>query len=247
MYSKIKYLVKSLLPAKMIFRVEPFLRLVLYPFYIGRRYQCNICNSSLRKFVRQGDDLLCPVCGSLPRTRRLWELLNSEYLGDNKKVLDFSPSRSLYRKLKKYPGIHYFSTDRSGDFISDFQYDITSIDVETATFDIIICYHILEHVIDDRRAMQELFRVLKDDGICIIQAPFKEGEIYENWTVKTDDERLAHFGQRDHVRIYSVDGLRIRLSDAGFHVIIREFEAPERNKHGFSSHETVLLCTKSRL
>jgi Methylase involved in ubiquinone/menaquinone biosynthesis len=174
-------------------------------------------------------------------------LLNSEYLGDNKKVLDFSPSRSLYRKLKKYPGIHYFSTDRSGDFISDFQYDITSIDVETATFDIIICYHILEHVIDDRRAMQELFRVLKDDGICIIQAPFKEGEIYENWTVKTDDERLAHFGQRDHVRIYSVDGLRIRLSDAGFHVIIREFEAPERNKHGFSSHETVLLCTKSRL
>lgn len=246
MYTHIKYLVKRALPSRVIIKAEPFLRLAFYPFYIGRRYQCNICKCHLRKFVNLGDDKLCPVCGSLSRTRRLWELLNAEYLTNNNKVLDFSPSRSLYRKLKRQPGIYYFSTDRSGDFISDFRYDIANIDVANATFDVIVCYHILEHVEDDHRAMQELFRVLKDDGTCLIQTPFKKGEIYENSSVKTDEERLSHFGQKDHVRIYAVEGLKSRLSDVGFHVIVREFEAQKGNKHGFSSHETVLVCSKSR-
>jgi len=56
------------------------------------------------------------------------------------------------------------------------QYDITDLDIPDDSFDLIICYHILEHVEEDLKAMQELYRVMKKSGVCIIQTPFKEGK-----------------------------------------------------------------------
>jgi hypothetical protein len=92
--------------------------------------------------------------------------------------------------------------------------------------------------------MKELYRVLKNKGICIIQTPFQEGEIYENPSIKTEDGRLQHFGQKDHVRIYSAKGLEERLSNCGFQVNIREYKEDFNNKYGFKNKETILICTK---
>ena len=50
---------------------------------------------------------------------------------------------------------------------------------------------------------KELFRVLKPNGTVLIQTPFKDGEIYEDYAITSESERLIHFGQEDHVRIYS--------------------------------------------
>src|SRR5690606_15351560 len=99
-------------------------------------------------------------------------------------------------------------TDLSGDFLSDFQYDITDIKVQNDQYHLIICYHVLEHIDNDYQAMNELFRVLKKDGTCIIQTPFKEGDIYEDASIINEHDRLIHFGQKDHVRIYSINGLK---------------------------------------
>ncbi len=52
----------------------------------------------LKKFVRlENGQLICPVCGSLPRTRRLNMLLEDEFLKPGFAFLDFSPSRMLYK------------------------------------------------------------------------------------------------------------------------------------------------------
>src|SRR5690606_10679009 len=158
------------------------------------------------------------------------------------KVLHFSPSRSVYRLLKKNPDIHYFSTDYEDEFLADYRYDITQIPAENEFFDLIICYHILEHIENDKKAMEELQRVLKPSGICIIQTPFKEGEIYEECSKKTQKERMEAFGQEDHVRIYSVEGLRKRLIESGFqNVEIKTF--PKEERFGFME-ETVLIAKK---
>jgi len=190
-------------------------------------------------------DKLCPSCGSLARNRRLWDILQSDYLKEKLKVLDFSPSRNLYRILKENTAISYTSTDFSGEFLADKQYDITHIDLPDNSFDLIICYHILEHVENDLKAIAELHRVLRTDGICMIQTPFKEGNIYENLLIRTPKERIKHFGQVDHVRIYSVDGLKNRLLSAGFQVAVKEYTEPNDNKFGFKEKEYIIIAKKT--
>ena len=228
----------------MVYKNEIFFRHMLYIFYQGNSYYCNVCDKGLRSFIIQKDDKLCPNCGSLSRTRRLWDLMQSEFLKKDISILDFSPSRSFYRKLKNQKNISYFSTDLSGDFIADYQYNITQIDSKDSTFDLIICFHVLEHIENDGKAMAELFRVLRTGGKCIIQTPFKEGDIYEDFSLTTEAERLYHFGQIDHVRIYSINGLSQRLMEHGFRVEVRKFFPNADNRNGFHPNENILICSK---
>lgn len=177
--------------------------------------QCNICEFNLKQFVKRSNgDLLCPNCGSLSRTRRLYKTLTTLPLKG--KVLHFSPPQSLSSKLKAIDSIDYETTDFVGEFATDFKYDITSIAADDNAFNIIICYHVLEHIEEDTKAMSELFRVLKPNGTCLIQTPFKDGDLYEDYSITNEEGRMAAFGQEDHVRVYSVDALNERLQAAGF-------------------------------
>ena len=114
------------------------------------------------------------------------------------------------------PNLNYITTDFEDEFIAQHKYDICNIPQPDASFDLIICYHILEHIPDDLKAMQELSRVLKPNGICLIQTPFKSGSTYEDPRIITPEDRLEHFGQEDHLRIYSIANLLQRLKNNGF-------------------------------
>jgi SAM-dependent methyltransferase len=243
MYRSIKNVLKKLVPRKLLFRYEPAIRSVYHLFYRGNTYLCAVCEERHRKFISAHSDLICPRCGSLSRTRRLFNLIDERYLKPGIAILDFSPSRSFYRKMKK-GGFNYLSSDLSDNFISDVAFDITGIDVENNHFDLILCYHILEHVEQDKKAMNELYRVLRPGGHCVVQTPFKEGNIYEDYSIRSSEERLKHFGQDDHVRIYSVDGLKSRLEDTGFDVEVLHFHEVEHNINGYHESEVVLVCRK---
>lgn len=244
MYSTFKKIVTQIIPRKFLYEQEENIRKIYSVLYSGNQFQCNICGKKLKKFIETNHhDLLCPNCGSLQRNRRLWFLLENEFLKPNSTILDFSPSRCLYRKLKKNSTITYHSTDLSGDFIADFQFDITNLKVADNTYDLVICYHILEHIPDDNKAMQELFRIMKNGAKALVQTPFKEGEVYENDSIVTASERLKHFGQEDHVRVYSVEGLKNRLVQSGFQVeILENFD--KNNNYGLNSFEKILVLTK---
>ncbi len=243
MYNTLKHIAKKSIPKKLLFKYEYFLRKLFLFKYKGNTYQCNICNSKLKEFVvLKSGDLLCPACGSRSRTRRLWHILNNDILLEGN-VLDFSPSRILYKKHKQKKDIAYFPTDFADEFIADYNYDITAIPHKNNFFDCIICYHILEHIENDRKAMSELFRVLKPGGICLIQTPFKNGEIYEDLSINTPEERLIAFGQDDHVRIYSREGLKMRLEDNGFQVEVKKYEKADQHFNGFKD-ETILFAKK---
>jgi SAM-dependent methyltransferase len=91
---------------------------------------------------------------------------------------------------------------------------------EDASYDVIICMHVLEHVPDDRRALSELSRVLKPDGwgvimvpICVYKRCFDEDVLLQD-----EDERWRRFGQNDHVRMYSKEVFLERLAASGFAV-----------------------------
>ena len=244
MYHILKSQIKSILPQHRLIKYEPALRGLFGQFYRGSNCKCEICNHKLRKFIElDNKDLLCPFCGSLSRNRRLWNYLKINQLLHGK-VLHFSPSRCLYRQFKLDNEIEYLSTDFEGEFLADYQFNITNIDCANNMFNLIICYHVLEHIDNDLLALQELYRVLHPTGTLLIQTPFKEGDIYENYSITDPTDRKKHFGQEDHVRIYSKDGLRSRLQTTGFHVEIVEFPSQITDSHfGLKSPETIFKCT----
>ena len=231
-----------MLPKRWLLQNELALRKLLALRYSGQKHLCNVCGKGLSQFVLLAtNDLLCPFCGSLPRNRRLWQVLNKQ--GVTGAVLDFSPSRCLYREMTKKGDVDYVSTDFAGEFEAQQSYDITDIPEPDSRFDWVVCYHVLEHVEDDQKAMSELFRVLKNGGKAIVQTPFKDGDIFEDTTIRTPKERLKYFGQEDHVRIYSVHGLKSRLEQVGFTVRVLEFDEPH-DKLGLKESETILIASK---
>lgn len=244
MYGIAKKLLSKIFGQKLLLQNEEALRSIFSITYTGKNHKCTICSKNLSRFIiMPNNDLLCPKCGSLSRDRRLWQLENSGYIKEGIKMLDFSPSRSLARRLKKVKGMEYISTDLSGNFIADHQYDITNIALPDQSIDLISCYHILEHIDNDKKAMTELYRVLKNNGYALVQTPFKEGDIYEDFSITSPTEREIHFGQDDHVRIYSVNGLKSRLESVGFTVSVKYFEKDVF--HGLQDKETVLILSKN--
>jgi len=244
-YSFLKKNIKPIFPKTFLFKYELFFRFFYGLLYIGNKHQCNICSKKLRSFtLLKNKDEICPFCGGLNRTRRLWQVINNDNCL-NGNVLHFSPSRSLYRKLKKHNGINYYSSDFEDEFLADYKFDITKINQPNEKFELIICYHILEHITEDMKAISELYRVLNNKGTVYLQTPFKDGDIYEDYSIITPKEREAHFGQDDHVRIYSVEGLKQRLEKIGFTVLVRSFNSSEDDLYfGFKSPETILVLTK---
>ncbi|MFB9053305.1 class I SAM-dependent methyltransferase [Formosa undariae] len=243
MYFKIKQAVKHIIPEKWLQKHQDKLRPIVALFYKGERFHCNICHFKMAQFITLTDEkVLCPNCGSLSRTRRLWHIIEPTL--PHKKVLHFSPPRGFSKVLENLNDMIYEPSDYMGEFQAKRRFNIEAIDAPSNTYDVIICYHVLEHINQDLQAMTELYRVLKPQGKCYIQTPFKFGDIYEDETIKTPSDRLKHFGQEDHLRVYSVEGLDNRLKSVGFSTTAINFTEDKDNYNGFNITETVIVAQK---
>ncbi len=219
---------------------------------------CPCCNSYFCKFLPFGvktnlrANARCPVCGSLERLRLLWLYLKNKtnlYAADLR-VLHFAPEYILHKKLKSMPNIDYISADLSSS-LAMVKTDITDILFTDNSFDVIICSHVLEHISDDRRAMRELYRVLKPGGWAVLQVPIDTNRnvTFEDPEIVTPEDRHRNFGNYDHVRLYGLDFGK-RLREAGFFVIeddyVQTLSAEEIRKFGLVEREIVYLCIKKQ-
>ena len=80
-------------------------------------------------------------------------------------------------------------------------------------FDRVICSEVLEHLHDDRAAMAELARVLRDGGTMAVTVP-RFGPELVNWALSDE----YHGVEGGHVRIYRRSQLLDRLRGAGLEV-----------------------------
>jgi len=96
--------------------------------------------------------------------------------------------------------------------------DALALPFDDGEFDRIIAAEILEHIPDDRTAMEELFRVLKPGGVLAVTVPRWFAEKV-NWALSD----AYHEVEGGHVRIYKESELRGRLEDVGFVVDGRSF------------------------
>src|SRR5690606_22633231 len=112
------------------------------------------------------------------------------------------------------------------------------------SFDRVVCNHVLEHV-DDRKALAEIFRVLRPGGIALLSTPLIEAwaTSYEDDSIQDPDMRVLHFGQDDHLRYFGRD-VRDRIASAGF--ALEDFVAtePDVATYGLLRGECIFMATK---
>lgn len=169
------------------------------------------------------DEYLCPTCLASDRDRMIVSFLKKEELqkaSEDFRILQIAPAVSISKWIEiNCPQVKYETTDLFMDGVT-FKSDIQNMEnIQDATYDLIICSHVLEHVQNDKKALREIKRVLKQDGKCVFLVPTILGydEIDEEWGL-TQEENWRRFGQGDHCRKYGKKALVERLEEC-FHVI----------------------------
>ena len=260
-----KKILKKLIPRRYLPALSKVLIFLIRPIYLiiysGSEYECPFCGRSFRKFLPAGSDVdifrekqiigggyrlnsLCPNCRSADRERLVYLFIKkNELLYPQMKLLHIAPERNIQEILEKKE-IDYFSADLDSP-IARIKMDVRNINFPSDHFDMIICNHVLEHIIEDKKAIKELYRVLKPGGKAILQVPYSPilNETFEDFSITGEKEREEAFGQFDHVRIYGTDYVN-RLQSAGFQVEQRKLDKNMIKNFALNSAEPIFFCKK---
>lgn len=248
-------IILNLFPRPLLIKISIWIRPIIYLYYKGNKFLDPIDGKSYRKFLpygygKQRQNALSPGTLSLERHRQMWLYLQNEtnFFQDNLKVLHIAPEQEFLRKFRKMKNLDYISADLYSPIV-DVKADILDLPFPDNSFDVVFCNHVLEHINDDRKAMSELYRVLKPGGWGILQVPMKNSleKTYEDFTITDPKERQKHFGQYDHVRWYGLDYFQ-RLQSVGFHTnalyYSQRFSEEEIKKFGLIKNEILPLVSK---
>ena len=221
------------------------------------KVSCMLCGWTGNHFVDfyTGYDFVhrktvCPNCFSHPRHRSYKYTLDkifSQLKQEKIKVLHFAPEAIITHLITQYPNVDYLSVDI--DYRNAMRKeDITKLSFADNSFDFVMCIHVLEHIPDDKKAMQELFRVLKPNGIALLDVPIDQTKeaTYEDWSITSHEGRTKAFWQWDHVRLYGLDFSK-KLRDVDFIVTeddhIKDKGEALIQKEGLEA-TTNYICTK---
>ena len=215
----------NIVPRPLLISLSYLFRPIFAKYYSGSKYEDPIDRKTFRSFLPYGyeksrENVLSPSTLSLERHRLLWLYLKNKttFFTAPSKVLHFAPEQAFYKRFKKLKHINYTTTDLNSP-LADVKADICNLPFDNNSFDIILCNHVLEHIPDDVKAMQELYRVLKPNGWGIFQIPqdIKRETTFEDNSITDKKKRAKIFGQYDHVRIYGMDYFD-KLRSIGFKV-----------------------------
>jgi SAM-dependent methyltransferase len=230
-------------------------RPILAFFLKGNTFTDPIDGKSFRSFLpygygKQRNNVLSPSTLSLERHRLLWLYLKNEtdFFTAEKKVLHFAPEQAFYKRFRNMKHLDYTTTDLNSP-LADVKADICNLPFSDNEYDIIFCNLVLEHIPDDTKAMQELYRVLKPEGMAILQIPqdLSRETTFEDDSITDKKERAKIFGQYDHVRVYGHDYFN-KLRSIGFNVDEVDYTAKlsEDNitKYCLAKSEIIPVCFK---
>ncbi|WP_369048188.1 class I SAM-dependent methyltransferase [Tenacibaculum sp. UWU-22] len=215
------------LPRPVLIKASYMVRPAIAWWLKGNTFTDPIDGKSFRKFLPYGynvqrENVLSPSTLSLERHRLLWLFLQNEtsFFTSNKKlkVLHIAPEQCFLNRFKKQKNLDYITSDLESP-IADVKADICDLPFKDNSFDVVFCNHVLEHITDDTKAMQELYRVMKVGGFGVFQIPqdLNRETTFEDNSITDPKKRTKIFGQYDHVRIYGRDYFD-KLRSIGFKV-----------------------------
>ena len=239
----------------------------------GNDHKCNLCGNTFNYFskYRGGsknipefrkrlnmvgsdiDNFGCIYCSSNDRERHLYMFFDKIELWKNipnYNILHFAPEKNLSQKISLLKPVKYIKADFYPKQENIEKIDATDIPYNDDTFDLLICNHVLEHIPEYHKAINEIYRVLKPNGIAILQTPYSKllSQNIEDQNINTDEQRRFFYGETDHFRIFSEKHLFNDLKQAGFILKILKnsdcFDNKTSSYFGINSEEDLVQVIK---
>lgn len=208
------------------------------------KFYCPVCDSKINFFLHHASDLrvswnaVCPNCNSRSRHRGLWHLYRSilNETSAQLKILHLAPEPIFYPLFQSKWQFSYITADYILEDV-DFKEDIQKLSFEDASYDLILCNHVIEHVSNDDAAFFEINRVLKPGGKAILTIP---GDYTRSHTVY-----FNHLRFNGHYRDYGMDV--VDKMKKYFHSVtckdLSAFNSKTQN-YGIKANELAFICTK---
>lgn len=220
---------------------------------VTKGFYCPVCEMPAEAFLPAGtpqrQNVRCPSCGSLERHRLDWIFLRTRtnlFDGNPKKMLHVAPEPCFQSRLSRVESLNYVSIDRD-DRRAMLRMDLLDLDFRDGVFGAIYCSHVLEHIVDDAKAIGELYRVCKPGGWAVLQVPINAAKTFEDPSITEPEGRRKAFGSERHVRCCGPDYIE-RMAAAGFDT--RMFHTTDiisledSARMGIQSNRTIFFCVR---
>ena len=245
------------IPRPWLIKASYIVRPIISWYLRGDKFTDPIDGKSFRKFLpygygKQRENALSPSTLSLERHRLMWLFLkdNTNFFTATKKfkVLHIAPEQCFLDIFRKQQNLNYITSDLESP-IADVKADICDLPFKENEFDVVFCNHVLEHISNDTKAIQELYRVLKPGGFGIFQIPqdLSKAITFEDSTITDSKERAKLFGQYDHLRVYGRDYFN-KLRSIGFKVdevdYTKKITLDKIEKYCLMKNEILPVCYK---
>lgn len=119
------------------------------------------------------------------------------------RVVDLGAGKAKYKEIIKKSAKDYVAFDMFPGVNIDIVGDIINTGLSADFFDTVICTQVFEHIPKPWLAVKEINRILKNDGICIVTAPFIQA---------------SHADPHDYFR-YTTEGMKSLFEGEGFEII----------------------------
>lgn len=169
---------------------------------------CNICGST--DFVPGFNGRMlgnrppkCNGCSSMERHRALRDIYDSlprEFMATTQ-CIQFSGDTSVDRA--------WFGSHIVSEYGGANSHDLMDIGLADDSYDWVICNHVLEHIPDDLKAVQELLRICKPMGLVQLSFPMP------HWLPATRDWGYPDSNDHGHFRYYGADVVDSLLKNSG--------------------------------
>ncbi|MEL6469745.1 MAG: class I SAM-dependent methyltransferase [Cyanobacteria bacterium J06623_4] len=174
------------------------------------RFECPVCGyagpfmdvtpvTGVRKHAA------CPNCHALER-HRIQFLVVEEVLKEidttHLRMLHFAPE-PFFREYFSNRFVQYETADLSMKGV-DYNVDIQKLPFDENVYDFVFASHVLEHIPDDEKALSEIRRILKPNGVAILPVPivadktveYSAPNPYEDYHVRAPG--LDYFDRYEH-------------------------------------------------
>ena len=176
------------------FTIDRIFHLVINLF--SGKVKCTICSWKGNTFYRE----YCPICYSQPRHRLLGYILDEIKLNKYDTVLFIGPGPTEILLSKKRKNLKFYFLNKSkGDFIN-MVHDITEENITSKKFDLIVMWHVLEHIEEDKKAVKNIYHMLKTNGKFLFSVPIypKNNRITYIPNYTNIENKVKLTGHEDH-------------------------------------------------
>ena len=182
---------------------------------------CGGCIDELGPFGIIQRKAQCKKCGVVERQRMVCAIMKHK-IKPYGRWLYFGPHKNHIKSLRDaYPevvfdGIDYFAKGYEQHYSTDtLKGDVQNLrDIESGSYDGIIILHVLEHVDDVIKSIDEIYRVLKINGVVVQETPCQLEEPSYRCSAKTQQfiEPGSICQQKDHVWAHNCVDLKNQFS-----------------------------------